>query len=447
MGYVPNTPSDRAKMLSEVGASSTSSLFDGIPKEVLLGGELRLPKPLSEADLARELSALSAKNLSVAHRTSFLGAGSYNHFVPAVVNHLVKRSEFYTAYTPYQPEISQGMLQAIYEYQTLICNLTGMDVANASMYDGATASAEAASLACRHTGRGVIVVSDALHPEYRAVIKTYARFAGFRTKEIGTTKGGTTDIEEIKKAVDDSTACFILSQPNFFGCIEEVKGLADIVRSKGALFVVSVDPISLGILTPPGEYGADIVTGEGVSMGSPSSFGGPGLGLFAVKNSLVRLLPGRVVGATVDGEKRKGFVLTLQAREQHIRRERATSNICSNEALMALAATVYLSAMGGRGLRRAAELCIQKANYAKERISGLKGFSLPHSAPTFKEFVVKAPVPVKKINAALLKQDIIGGLDLGRFYPKLRGHMLLCATELTRKEDVDALVLALGKIK
>jgi len=379
-------------------------LFLDIPASTRLNAPLRLPAPLSEPELLAELTEQSQKN---SRPNQFFGAGCYNHFVPSAVKHIVSRSEFYTAYTPYQAEASQGTLQVIYEYQSLLCALTGMDVANASMYDGATALAEAALLACRVTGRSEVLISSAVHPEYRQVLQTYAAGADLKITEVPyDKKTGRTASPSFSSAY----ACLILSQPNFFGCLEEVSGLADKVHKEGGLLIVCVDPISLGLLKPPGEYGADVVTGEGQALGNSQNFGGPGLGLFAVKKALLRQIPGRLVGKTSDVEGKPGYTLTLQTREQHIRRERATSNICSNEALCALAACAYLSLMGKSGLRKVAELCLQRANHLKRK------FGSPFSAPTFKEFVSR--------NQA--------GLPLGGFYPELKEYSLVCATELTR---------------
>jgi glycine dehydrogenase subunit 1 len=418
MGYVPNTAADQQSMLSALGQTSVDSLFKDIPPAVKLKGLPPMPEAISEPELLDELAALSS-SLS----PSFLGAGSYDHFIPSVVTHLIGRSEFYTAYTPYQPEVSQGTLQAIFEYQTLICELTGMDVANASMYDGATALAEAAFLACRATGRKEVVVSTTVHPNYRAVLKTYCSAADLTVKELPyNSKSGQSPSPQ---SLSPGTACYILQQPNFFGNIEEISDLADQVHAQGALFIVIADPISLGILKAPGDYGADVVVGEGQSLGNPCSFGGPGLGLFAVKKALMRQLPGRVVGETVDSDGKRGFVLTLSTREQHIRRERATSNICSNEALAALAAAVYLSVMGQQGLKKVAELCLQKMNYLKHLIKGKVVFS----AAGFKEFVVRTERPV--------------GLDLALFYPELKGCRLLCVTELAKKSALDQLAATL----
>jgi glycine dehydrogenase subunit 1 len=413
MNYIPNTSKDQKSMLKSIGKASIDDLFADVPKKIKLTEPIPLLPPLSEPELLKELaSSSSSSSLS----SSFLGGGSYNHFIPSVVKHIVSRSEFYTAYTPYQAEASQGVLQAIYEYQT--------DAANASMYDGATALTEAAFLACRATGRKEILVSPTVHPEYRKVLNTYAKGADLTVHEIPYAKDGVT-IDDRRWTIDES-ACVILQQPNFFGCIEDVKGLAEKIHSKGALLIISADPISLGILKAPGDYGADIVVGEGQPLGNPQSFGGPGLGLFAVKKEFARQMPGRIVGQTTDAEGKRGFCLTLQTREQHIRRERATSNICSNEALAALAATVYLSVMGKTGLRKVAELCLQKANYLKKKIRDVPSCSLIfRDLPCFKEFVVKTEKPV--------------GLDLGQFYRDLKGCRLVCVTELTTKEQMDKL--------
>jgi len=381
------------------------NLFTDIPEKVRLTGPLNLPAPLSEMELLAELKEQSEKNQI---KENYLGAGCYNHFIPSAVKAIIGRSEFYTAYTPYQAEASQGTLQAIYEYQSLICALTGMDVANASMYDGATALAEAVFLAVRATGRSEAFVSSALHPEYRKVLKTYATAADIKITELPfDAKTGRT---LCPSSFSSSYSCLVLSQPNFFGCIEEVKGLADKVHAAGALLIVSVDPISLGLLKPPGEYGADVVVGEGQSLGNPRNFGGPGLGIFAVKQALIRQIPGRLVGKTVDIDGKVGYTLTLQAREQHIRRERAASNICSNEALCALAATVYLTLLGKKGFKKIAELCLDNTEKLKKKHGAV------FSAPTFKEFVTKDKI----------------GLPLKKFYPELKDCYLACATELTK---------------
>ncbi len=396
----------------------TTDLFADVPAKVRLMAPLALPAPLSEPELLAEMTEQSLKN---ARGRNWLGAGSYEHFIPSALKHILGRSEFYTAYTPYQPEVSQGTLQAIYEYQSLVCELTGMEVANASLYDGATALAEAAFMACRLTGRQEIVVPRALHPHYREVLQTYCRAADLKVTELPFDHNSGLTTYDLQ--LTTAHACLVLQQPNFFGGLESVEGLAERAHAAGALLIACVDPISLGILKAPGHYGADIVVGEGQSLGLPRSFGGPGLGLFATKQDYLRQMPGRIVGLTKDLDGKRGFVLTMSTREQHIRRERATSNICSNEALCALAATVYLALMGKRGLRQAAELCLQKANYLKARLNKI----VPWQTATFNEFVIKTGKPI--------------GLDLGQYYPELPGSRLLCVNELHGKAELDRLIL------
>jgi len=450
MSYSPHTDSDRAKMLAEIGVKSVGDLFLDVPESVRYP-ELKLPPPLSEMEILRELRAMSEENANLDHYACFLGAGAYNHFVPSVVGHVVGRSEFYTAYTPYQPEISQGTLQAIFEYQSMVCALTGMDVANASHYDGATSLAEAALMAV-NVARGKrrkIIVSPTVHPEYRATLRTYT--PGPDLTVIGDLEVGSWRLEvgDLKALLNDDTACLIIQNPNFFGQLEEIgelNRLAEAVHAAGAILIVDTDPISLGLFTPPGEYGADIVVGEGQPLGNALNFGGPYLGLFACREEYMRKVPGRLVGETVDTKGRRGFVLTLSAREQHIRRERATSNICSNEALCALAAGAYLAAMGKSGLRKVAELCYHKAHYAARQIAAIPGFDLVGDKPFFKEFVVRCPRPPSEINEALLERGIIGGYDLGRDYPHLENHMLLCVTEINTKEEIDSLTNALANL-
>jgi len=449
MSYIPHTDSDRMAMLAEIGVETVGDLFLDVP-ESMRYPELKLPPPLSEAEILRELRAISEENADLDHYACFLGAGAYNHFVPSVIGHVISRSEFYTAYTPYQPEISQGTLQAIFEYQSMVCALTGMDVANASHYDGATSLAEAALMAVNisRRRRRKIIVSPTVHPEYRATLRTYTPDLAVETLNF---KPQTLnfEVESLKFEVDKDTACAIVQQPDFFGQLEEVSKLsqlAEVVHGAGALLVVAVDPISLGLFTPPGEYGADIVVGEGQALGNPLNFGGPYLGIFACRGKYMRKMPGRLVGETVDTQGRRGFVLTLAAREQHIRRERATSNICTNQALCALAAGAYLAAMGKSGLHKVAELCYHKAHYAAQRIAALPGFDLVGDRPFFKEFVVRCPRPPSEINEALLERAIIGGYDLGRDYPQLENHMLLCVTEMNTKEEIDRLVEALEEV-
>lgn len=445
MSYIPNTDEDRASILSSIGVDSIEELFSDIPSAVKETSLPKLDEGMDEIGLMRHMKALAGQNTIVSDKISFLGGGVYNHFIPSVVKHITSRSEFYTAYTPYQPEISQGILQAIYEYQTMICDLTGMVSANASHYDGATALAEAALLSCNYTGRKKIVVSNAVNPNYRKVIETYLNGAEIEIVYCGFSEG-TTDINKLKTLIDDKTASVVVQNPNFFGCIEEVFEIGEAAHSKGALFILSIDMISLGMLKKPSEYGADIVTAEGQPLGNKMSFGGPLLGIFAVKKELTRYMPGRIVGLTSDKNGKRGFVLTLQTREQHIRREKATSNICSNQTLCALAAAVYLSAIGKNGLSNAANICLNRASYAKEKISGLKGISLWSKAPTFKEFVIKLPKDAGSVNKHLLSKNIIGGIDLEKFYPEMKNCMLLCFTEMNSKEDIDCLITALKDV-
>ena len=442
MSYIPNTDADRAEMLSVIGKTSIDDLFADVPAAKRFP-KLDLLPALSEIELRRYFQLLAEQNLDASHGLNFLGAGAYQHFIPAAINHLILRGEFYSAYTPYQPEVSQGTLTAIYEYQTLVCQLTGMDVANASMYDGSTATAEAALMAARLTHRDKIVVSSLVHPEYREVVQTFTQGLELPIVSAPASRDGVTDLDALRKLMDDQTACLIVQYPNFFGVIEELGALGEIAHGKGALLIVNVDPIALGLLKAPGAHGADIVVGEGQAMGWGLNFGGPYLGLFACRKEHMRQMPGRLVGRTVDTRGRRGFVLTLQAREQHIRREKSTSNICTNEALMALAATVYLALLGKNGLQRVAQLCYHKAHYAASQIAKLDGYALAFQTPFFKEFAVRTPKPVAALNQSLVDRQIIGGYDLGRNYPDMQGTMLLCVTELHTKEDIDRLVAAL----
>ena len=445
MNYVPNTDADREQMLAAVGVEVAADLFQGIPS-AMRDPQLRLPEALSELELYQLMADMAARNADVRRHPCFLGAGAYHHFVPAVVGRVLGRSEFYTSYTPYQPEISQGTLQSIFEFQTLICRLTEMDVSNASLYDGASATAEAVVLALSATRRHKVVLAETAHPEYRTVLRTFTRELGLEYAECGRRPGGgRLDPACVRGAVDEDAACVIVQQPNFFGCLEDVDALREAAQAAGALFVVAYDPISLGLLRPPGRYGADVAVAEGQPLGIPLGFGGPYLGLFSCREKYLRQMPGRLVGETIDNRGQRGYVLTLQAREQHIRREKATSNICTNQALMALAATVYLSYMGPSGLRRVAELCTQKAHYAAERIASVPGFALAHAEPFFKEFVVRCPRPSAAVNAALWEEGIIGGYELGRDYPELDDCLLFCVTEMNTKADIDRLVRVLAK--
>jgi glycine dehydrogenase subunit 1 len=444
MSYVPHTEADRAEMLAAIGVERLEELFHDVPAACRFPG-LDLPEPLSEMEIMAELQAMSEENLDTGHFTSFLGAGAYQHYVPRVVDHVISRSEFYTAYTPYQPEISQGTLQSMFEYQSMICALTGMDVANASHYDGATSTAEAVIMAL-NVGRGKrkrVILSPLVHPEYRAVVRTYTQ--GMDLDIVGDGDPAAT-LDDLTDLLDRNTACLIVQSPNFLGQIEDLEGLAEKVHAVRAMLVVVADPISLGLLKPPGDYGADIVVGEGQALGNGLNFGGPYLGFFACRQKDVRKMAGRLAGQTVDTEGRRGFVLTLATREQHIRRERATSNICTNQALCALATSVHLAALGKTGLRKLAELCYHKAHYAANRIGGLEGYEVRGDKPFFREFVVRCPAAVDSINGYLLEEwGLIGGYDLGRDYPDLENHMLVCVTEVISRREIDALADALAE--
>lgn len=440
MNFLPHTEEDRREMLQAVGVSSMEELFADIPQQVRMKHPLNIPGPLSELELIRHLQELSARNGSLSEYVSFLGAGSYDHYIPSVIHHMLLRSEFYTAYTPYQPEISQGTLMAIFEYQTMICELTGMDAANASMYDGASAMAEAAMMACQSQKRNKVLVSGTVHPEYREVLKTYAAGQSIEVVEVPFTKG-ITSLEDLTGLIDDRTAGVVVQHPNFFGALENVQEISDLIHARGGLYIAVADPVSLAILKAPADYGADIVVGEGQGLGNPVNFGGPLLGFYACTSKLVRRMPGRIVGQTLDTRGQRAFVLTLQAREQHIRREKATSNICSNEALCALSATVYMTMLGKKGLSEVARQCLQKANYLKDQLKTI-GVEQAFDAPFFKEFTVKMTKPAAEVNRDLLNHKIIGGLDLTRFYPDMENHMLLCVTEKRTRDEIEALVAA-----
>jgi glycine dehydrogenase subunit 1 len=437
--YIPNTPEDQREMLSAIGLKSIDELFKSVPENVKLKKGLNISPALSELEVTKRLKELADKSINTEDYACFLGAGAYDHFIPAVVGSLLSRQEFYTAYTPYQPEISQGTLQAIFEYQSMICELTGMDVSNASMYDGASSLAEAAIMACGAAKRQEILVARNVNPEYSEVLKTYARFRGISIKEFGS-KDGHIDLNELEQNTSDETAAVIVQSPNFFGIIEDVSAAAEIAHKHSALLIAACDPISLSVLKSPGEAGADIAVGEGQAMGNALSFGGPYLGFFAAKESLLRRMPGRIVGQTTDRNGKRCFVLTIQTREQHIRREKATSNICSNEALCALAACIYLSLMGKEGLRKTAELCINKAHYAYDSLISTGRFKPLFNAPFFKEFAVKYDGDIKELNSQLLSERIIGGYGLGQSYPELSGGWLVAVTEKRTKGEIDKLV-------
>ncbi|MCL6449708.1 MAG: aminomethyl-transferring glycine dehydrogenase subunit GcvPA [Acetobacteraceae bacterium] len=440
MKYLPHTDRDREAMLKTIGVKSVDELFSDIPAQVRFNRALDLPRPLSDPELARHMGELASRNRSLDGLTCFLGGGVYDHFVPSVVEHIVSRSEFYTAYTPYQAEASQGVLQSIYEYQTLICELTGMDVSQASMYDGASAAAEAGLICAATLGRGRIVVPASLHPEYRQTIKTYAWAHDLEVAEVPFGPQGTADLSRLEAALGPEPACLIVQHPNFFGALEPVEEMGRLVHARGGLLVAACDPISLGVLKPPAAYGADIALGEGQPLGIRLSFGGPYLGFFATSEKLVRRMPGRIAGATLDHQGRRGFVLALQTREQHIRREKATSNICSNEALCALAATVYLCALGRRGIVKLAGLCLQKAHYARDQVARLERFKPAFDAPFFREFAVRSTLPWERVESGLLQQGQAVGPSLGRFYPELKDCFLLAFTEKRTREEIDYLV-------
>lgn len=444
MRYIPNSPDERAEMLQQLGAASIDTLFDSIPENLRLQQALDVPEAMSEIELLKAFDEMGALN-TAAGRISFLGGGAYSHYVPTIVDHLISRSEFFTAYTPYQPEISQGTLQSIFEFQTLVCQLTGMDIANASMYDGSTAMAEAVLMAERVTRRSKVIASAAVHPQYLEVAQTYVQHAGIELQQsLFCAETGTT-LPESLSAIDDKTAAVVVQSPNFFGCIENLQALSDKAHAHGALLIVAVtEAMSFGLLRSPGAAGADIVVAEGQSFGVPLSFGGPYVGLFATRDKYARQIPGRLVGEAFDKQGRRGFVLTLATREQHIRREKATSNICTNEGLIALASTIYLETMGRCGVPEAARQCTQKAHYAARAIGALEGFSLPYSGPFFNEFVVRAPVAASPMLDKLAREKgIDGGIALSRFDAGRANDFLVCVTETNTRAQIDALVAGL----
>ncbi|MGC9397878.1 MAG: aminomethyl-transferring glycine dehydrogenase subunit GcvPA [Anaerolineae bacterium] len=448
MVYIPHTEEERQEMLAAIGVDRLEDLFGDVPVRHRYP-DLDLPEPLSEMEIMRELHELSEANLNANAVPTFLGAGAYRHWVPAVVDYVISRGEFYTAYTPYQAEVSQGTLQATFEYQSMICDLTGMEVANASHYDGATAAAEAVIQAVNRfrLKRHKVVLAPTLHPHYRAVIRTYMQ--GMDLEIVGDEEPNR-PLEKVIELVDDETACIVVQSPNFFGELENLAALVESVRARDgkALIAVAVNPISLGLFTPPGDDGVDIVFGEGQPLGLGLNFGGPYLGFYATRQKYLRQIAGRLVGETEDVEGKRGYVLTLTTREQHIRRERATSNICTNQGLMALAATVYLSALGKQGLRKVAELNYHKAHYAARRIDALEGFRVLTEKPFFNEFVVRTPAPVAQVNDFLLTEwpyDIIGGFDLSRVYPDRKRQMLVAVTEMNTRDEIDEFTEALAE--
>ena len=445
--YIPHTDEDREAMLRTIGVERMEDLFPDVPAAHRFP-DLNLPPALTEMEVQAELNNIASANETVRDLVCFLGAGAYNHYIPAAVDSILRRGEFYTAYTPYQPEISQGTLRAIFDYQSLIAALTGMEVCNASHYDGATSVAEAVSMANAHFRgkRNTVVLSPALHPQYRETVRTYNRGSDLNLVGDGPDDDAKAGPDALLPYIDETTALVIVQYPDFFGRIYDYSALAEATHAAGALLAVSANPLSLGLLVPPGDFGADIVTGEGQSLGIPLSFGGPYLGLFATRKEYVRRMAGRLVGETVDNRGQRAYVLTLTAREQHIRREKATSNICTNQGLIALAATVYMSLVGKHGLRQVAELCYQKAHYAADQIAALPGFQVWSETPFFHEFVVHCPKPVAEINTQLLENGILGGYDLGQDYPELANHMLVAVTEMNSRDDINLLVDTLAEV-
>jgi glycine dehydrogenase subunit 1 len=445
--YIPTTREDEQEMLKSIGLNSPEDLFSDIPKDLQLNRELNLPKSKSELEVSSYLTALANKNCSMSELTCFLGAGAYDHYIPSIIDHIISRSEFYTSYTPYQPEISQGTLQYIFEFQTLMCNLTGMDVANASLYDGGTAITEAALMAAAHSRKDEIIISKTVRPESIQILKTYAHVQGLKVIEVDM-KDGVTDLEALDNLVNDNTAAVIVQSPNFFGIIEDLKATGEIAhKAKKASFIASVDPISLAILKKPSELGVDVVVGEAQGMGIPVSFGGPYLGFIAAKSEYMRKLPGRIVGQTEDKNGKRSFVLTLTAREQHIRREKATSNICSNQGLNVLAATIYMVTMGKEGLKEVALQSTKKAHYAFEQLTKSGKYTPVFDKPFFKEFAVTSDLCPENITKELRKANIIGGYNLSKDYPQLENAILYAVTEKRTKDEIDKLSSVLEGIK
>ena len=442
MSYVLNTPDDRRAMLEKIGAGSIYELFESIPAKLRLQRELAVPPALTEIELSQQMQELAARNRPAGDAVCFLGGGSYDHFIPAVVDAIAGRSEYYTAYTPYQAEASQGSLQAFFEYQTLICQLTGLEVANASLYEGGSALAEAVLMALSITGRtGQVLVAESVHPEYRQTLATYMANLEARPVTLPT-PDGFLDPDDLKRALNDETSCVVVQHPNFFGGLEEVEAITEAAHSRGALFIVNFDPISLGLLKRPGLYGADIAFAEGQCLGNPMVYGGPYLGILACRQEYVRKMPGRLVGQTVDRQGKVCWVLTLQTREQHIRREKATSNICTNQGLFALRAAVYLAALGPLGLKETAELCLHKAHYAADQLARIAGLDLRFDRPFFKEFTIRVPGDPTALLSRLLDAGFHAGLHLGRWYPELNDCVTLAVTEKRTKAEIDSLIAA-----
>ena len=446
MNYISLSDKDKKEMLDKIGISTVDELFNSVPESIKLKKFLDVPVALSEPELVNKLKEIAGKNKN-AGLLSFLGAGAYQHYIPAVVDYLSSRGEFVSPYTPYQPEVSQGTLQVIFEFQTLICQLTGMDIANASLYDGASGAAEAALMAHRLTRKEKILIASTLHPQYRQVIQTYTRNLGLSIEEVDFVNSGKIDREQLSKKIDEETAAVVYQSPNFFGIVEDIQTISDIAHKKNALSVyVVTEPFSLGILEPPGKLGVDIVTGEAQAFGMPLSFGGPYLGFMACSEKYLRQFPGRIAGQTKDVDGKQGYVLTLSTREQHIRRERATSNICTNQALCLVRATIFLETLGKYGLRDMATHNLYKADYARQKISEVKGVEARFSGISFNEFVLSFKRPWVEIESSLRENLIIGGYDLQKDYPGLKDCALFCVTEMHKKEDIDKLAEILGEI-
>jgi glycine dehydrogenase subunit 1 len=445
MSYLLNTPQDQQAMLEAIGARSIEELFAGIPAALRLQRPLDLPPALSELELAQHMQALAARNAHAGKELCFLGGGSYDHFIPSVVDALAGRSEFYTSYTPYQPEVSQGNLQAMFEYQTMVCQLTGMDVSNASLYDGGSATIEAALLCMSATRRsGKVVVPRSLHPEYRQILETYLINLGTELVTVDT-PDGRLDLNALRSVLDNDVACVVLQHPNFFGCLEEAQAVAEATHAAGALLVMVVDPLSLGVLKRPGELGADVVVAEGQALGSPMQYGGPYLGVMACRDKFVRRLPGRLAGQTVDRRGRRCWVLTLQTREQHIRREKATSNICTNQGLFALRAAIYLTFMGPHGMREVGELCVRKAHFASTQITANPRLQRRFTAPVFKEFVVRdSEGRVADLLEQAQQAGVLAGIPLQRWYPELSDCFLVAVTEKRTRPEIQLLADSLA---
>lgn len=445
MAYTLNTPADRKEMLKTIGVASFDDLLTSIPQSVRLNRPLDVPPALAEQELTRLLQGLAAQNANTDSHVCFLGGGAYDHFIPSVVDAIAGRSEYYTAYTPYQAEASQGTLQVGFEYQTMVCQLTGLDVANASLYDGGSAVAEAVLMAVNVTDRnGKVVVAESVHPEYRQTLATYLSDLGIPIVTVPTPRGFL-DPADLDKHLDDTTACVVVQHPNFFGSLEDVEAIGRIAKAKGALFVASFDPISVGLLKKPADYGADIAVAEGQCLGNYLMYGGPYLGMLACRAEHIRKVPGRLVGQTVDRNGKRCWVLTLQTREQHIRREKATSNICTNQGLLALRATVYLSALGPQGLRETAELCARKAHYAASQLTKIPGIKLAFDRPFFKEFTIRVPGDANKLLGDLVADGYLGGLPLGRYYPTLADCISIAVTEKRTRAELDGLAAAIAK--